>query len=97
MEKWSTIWTKNNLLNSSEMKEAFIAPVLANGSPSNYGFGWVLAGDVSWHNGSWLASNSLILKNHKTNACVVVLDNSTNMRFDKITKSILKTLNQKMT
>ncbi|QKX06713.1 serine hydrolase [Aquimarina sp. TRL1] len=97
MEKWSAIWTKNNLLNSSEMKEAFIAPVLANGSPSNYGFGWVLAGDVSWHNGSWLASNSLILKNHKTNACVVVLDNSTNMRFDKITKSILKTLNQKMT
>ena len=71
------------------MQEAFTPPVLTSNTPSNYGFGWIIDGDMVWHNGQWLAYNAFILRNIKQKTCFVLLDNSSNTRFNKILNTIL--------
>ncbi|MBT8243896.1 MAG: beta-lactamase family protein [Winogradskyella sp.] len=86
LKKWLLFWEGNELLNHKEIKEAFKKPILVDGSESNYGFGWVIEDNHIWHNGKWLASNSLIIKSLTDNKSLISLDNSTNIRFNKITK-----------
>ncbi|CAL2108437.1 Serine hydrolase [Tenacibaculum sp. 190524A02b] len=90
LEKWSKIWEDNSLLNKEELKEAYKPHQLKDGTYSDYGFGWVLNRDNSiWHNGKWLAANSLMIKNFKKETCLILVDNSANLRFEKITKKLL--------
>lgn len=92
LKKWSQIWNGNKLLNKSDLQEAFKRPLLSDGTYSNYGFGWVIGDDFVWHNGKWLANNSLLIKSLKKSKYLIVIDNSTNIRFDKITKTLTQTL-----
>ncbi|MEW7278923.1 serine hydrolase domain-containing protein [Aquimarina sp. 2201CG1-2-11] len=86
---WDKIWYNNPILTPLEMQEAFTLPQLNTQNPSNYGFGWVIDGDNVWHNGQWLAYNAFILRNTRQKTCFVLLDNSSNTRFDKVLNTIL--------
>ena len=89
LKKWFIIWQKNSLLTAEELKEAYIPPTLKNNQKSNYGFGWVIEGHSVWHNGKWLATNSMLIRDLKNKVDFVIVDNSTNIRFDKISRIIL--------
>lgn len=88
LKKWVSLWNGNKLLDKNDLDEAFKTPKLNDGSYSNYGFGWVIEKDFAWHNGSWLAINSLLVKSKNEDTCLILLDNSTNIRFNKISETI---------
>lgn len=88
LKKWVSLWNGNKLLDKNDLDEAFKTPKLNDGSYSNYGFGWVIEKDFAWHNGSWLATNSLLVKSKNEDTCLILLDNSTNIRFNKISETI---------
>jgi len=94
LKNWLSIWDENELLSKNELKEAFQKPILIDGSESNYGFGWVVEENYIWHNGKWLANNSLIIKSINDDKILIALDNSTNIRFTKITKILTQTIFQ---
>ncbi|CAM1371440.1 serine hydrolase domain-containing protein [Tenacibaculum xiamenense] len=89
LEKWSSIWDSNKLLTPEELSPAFELPKLNNGKTSNYGFGWVLNADSFWHNGKWLAANSFLMRSKTNDFSLILVDNSTNMRFEKISEMLL--------
>jgi len=76
---WSQFWNSNILISDETMKEAFILPELNDGSKSDYGFGWILQNDTTWHNGAWLGAASFFLRDTKNKRCFVLLDNSSNV------------------
>jgi CubicO group peptidase (beta-lactamase class C family) len=86
---WDKFWYENKLISNENLKEAFKRPTLNNGEKSNYGFGWVIINEnVVMHNGAWLAANTYFLRNTKKKTSFVLLDNSSNLFFDKIIESI---------
>lgn len=94
LKKWNEVWNGNSLLSEEELSEAFKKPKLRDGTLSEYGFGWVLQEKGMWHNGKYLAANSIIIRNPERRNCFVLLDNSSNNRFEKIQKIILSTLSE---
>jgi CubicO group peptidase (beta-lactamase class C family) len=92
LKKWAKAWDTNSILNEEEMLEAFKLPKFVNGESSDYGFGWVIKTDMFWHNGEWSATKSLMMKNLKDNSFLIILDNSSNMRFDQISKELVAAL-----
>lgn len=93
LKKWSKVWDSNTLLTNEEMLEAFKQPILNDGKKSDYGFGWVIKTDSIWHNGEYFAAKSLMIKSVKNNSVLIFLDNSSNVRFDKISKELMTSLN----
>ncbi|WP_109300341.1 serine hydrolase [Aquimarina sp. AU474] len=89
---WDQFWYDNELIDKGNLKKAFGTPKLKSGTLSDYGFGWVIDKDVVWHNGAWLAANTVIIRNTKKKTCLVILDNSSNFFFDKITQQIENTI-----
>jgi len=86
---WDKFWYENELISDDNLKEAFKRPTLNNGEKSNYGFGWVIVNeDVVMHNGAWLAYNTYFVRNTKKKTSYVILDNSSNLFFDKIIANI---------
>ena len=85
---WDSFWYENPLLSPSNLEEAFKEPVLNNGKTSDYGFGWVLTEKGMWHNGAWLGARTMISRNTQEKSCWVVLDNSSNVFFDKIIEEL---------
>ena len=82
--------TQNKLISVDNLQEAFKKPTLNNGTKSNYGFGWVILSDnTAMHNGNWLAANTYYVRNTKKKTGLVLLDNSSNMLFDKIIKNLI--------
>jgi len=95
MEIWDKFWYSNKLMSLDNLKQAFIKPKLTNGKLSDYGFGWIINKDMIWHNGQWLGANTVIMRNIKNKNCLVILDNSSNIFFDKIIEE-LNTIGNKM-
>ncbi len=87
---WDAFWYKNPLLSPSTLQEAFKKPRLNNGSLSDYGFGWIITDNGMWHNGAWLGARTIIIRNTERKTCTVLLDNSTNVYFDKIVEELKK-------
>lgn len=86
---WDRFWYENKLISNGNLKEAFKRPTLNNGEISNYGFGWIIINeDVVMHNGAWLAANTYFVRNTKKKTSFVLLDNSSNLFFDKIIGNI---------
>ena len=52
----------------------------------------IINDDVVMHNGAWLAANTYFVRNTKKKTSFVLLDNSSNLFFDKIIGSINKTI-----
>ncbi len=91
LKNWLDKWDGNELLNENELREAFIKPILLDGSISPYGFGWLIESDCAWHTGKWLSYNSIILKSFVNDNSLIALDNSSNLRFNKIIKNLTQT------
>ena len=85
---WDQFWYGNDLISADNLSEAFKQPTLVGGERSDYGFGWVLADKVVWHNGAWLAARTIITRNTAKKTCMVFLDNSTNLSFDLIAEEL---------
>ncbi len=85
---WDKFWNGNKLVSDQLLQQSFARPTLNDGAYSNYGFGWVLEGGHHWHNGAWLGANSYIVRYPKSSICLVVLDNSSNIRFDTIVNEL---------
>lgn len=89
---WDRFWHGNSLVSEPLLRQAFERPKLNDGSRSNYGFGWVLERKRHWHNGAWLGASTSIVRYPETRSCLVVLDNSSNLRLDKIASEIEEVL-----
>ncbi len=90
---WDQFWNGNNdIVSDSLLQQAFLKPTLNDGSISTYGFGWVLEKNRHWHNGSWLAARTMVIRNPKSETILVLLDNSTNFKLDGIVTEIGKAL-----
>lgn len=87
---WDAFWYKNSLLSTSTLEEAFKKPMLNNGALSDYGFGWMITDNGMWHNGAWLGARTIIIRNTEKKTCLALLDNSTNVFFDKIVEELKK-------
>ncbi|MEO0338196.1 MAG: serine hydrolase domain-containing protein [Bacteroidota bacterium] len=85
---WDQFWYENDLISPDNLREAFVKPQLTNGKASDYGFGWMVTDNGSWHNGAWLGANTIIVRNTEKKTCMVILDNSSNIFFDKILKEL---------
>jgi hypothetical protein len=75
------------------LQEAFIEPILNDGSISDYGFGWTITKNKAmWHNGSWLGARTLIIRNPQLKNCLVILDNSSSKHLNKIATELVKAI-----
>lgn len=89
--KWINCWKDNPLIEKNNLNEAFEKPLLSSGKSSNYGFGWVIeSAKKIWHNGSWKGSNSLLIFSPDSGKMLIILDNSSNLRFNKIENKMLQ-------
>jgi CubicO group peptidase (beta-lactamase class C family) len=84
MLKWDGFWYENALLSQESLSEAFKTPILKDGSASDYGFGWVITQNGMWHNGAWLGARTIFIRNTDKKTSIAILDNSSNVFFDKI-------------
>ena len=91
---WDQFWYGNDLLSEETLEEARGEPQLSSGKSSDYGFGWVVTQDGMWHNGAWLGANTLIVRNTDNHTCLVILDNSSNLFFDKISEELRRVVKQ---
>ncbi|GAB5551985.1 MAG: hypothetical protein Sapg2KO_15760 [Saprospiraceae bacterium] len=86
---WDQFWYGNTLISAENLKEAFQTPTLANGTDSDYGFGWTVANEqMVWHNGGWLGARTAIIRRMDNKTCLVLLDNSLNERHNDILQQI---------
>ncbi len=91
---WDKFWYENPLLRKENLHEAFTKPTLNNGEKSNYGFGWLITEKGMWHNGSWLGAHTFIVRNTERKNCLVILDNSSNIFFEKIIDEVYTIVDQ---
>lgn len=91
-EIWNRFWYGNTLLSQASIEDAFSPVTLADGSTSNYGFGWIITPNVKvmWHNGSWLGARTIIIRNEELKNCMVILDNSSTLSLDEIAQQLVK-------
>jgi CubicO group peptidase (beta-lactamase class C family) len=91
---WDEFWSGNSLVSDDLLSQAFVRPKLNDGSPSHYGFGWVIARQPgrAWHNGAWLGARTYIIRDAASKRCLAVLDNSQNERAATIASSIERQL-----
>ncbi|WDQ15437.1 serine hydrolase domain-containing protein [Rhodopirellula sp. P2] len=89
---WDRFWYGNSRVSNTLLEQAFDRPKLKDGSRSDYGFGWVVERKRQWHNGAWLGANTYLVRYPKTRSCLVVLDNSSNLRLDSIADEIEEAL-----
>ena len=87
---WDQFWNGNDLVSEDLLREATKRPRLNDGTESDYGFGWVVERNRHWHNGAWLGANTYIVRYPNSGCCLVILDNSSNIRMDKIANRIEK-------
>jgi CubicO group peptidase (beta-lactamase class C family) len=85
---WDEFWRGNPVISADLSAEALERARLNDGTQSDYGFGWVIEEDRVWHNGAWLGARTYIIRYLDTKGCLVVLDNSSNLRIDAITKQL---------
>ncbi|MEO1626154.1 MAG: serine hydrolase domain-containing protein [Bacteroidota bacterium] len=81
---WDQFWNGNSLISDDILQEAFQRPVLNNGSTSDYGFGWMVTDKGMWHNGAWQGANTIFMRNTEQKSCIAILDNSSNLFFNKL-------------
>ena len=72
------------------MKQAFERPRLADGSRSDYGFGWVAQRKGHFHNGLWLGARTYTYQDD--DFFLVILDNSSCLMVDSMGHEISQAL-----
>ncbi len=91
--KWDRALYTEQLVKQSTLAEAFTPMKLADGSQSNYGFGWVIAenteaGKMVWHNGDNPGYKTQIMRYLSPQKTIIVLCNNAVDNFDTILKQI---------
>ena len=89
---WDRFWNGSPLVSDALLEQAFERPKLNDGNKSDYGFGWVVERKRHWHNGAWLGANTYIARYPASRCCIVVLDNSSNLRLENIASEIRRAL-----
>lgn len=89
---WDRFWEGNSLVSPELLRQALQPPRLNDGTQSDYGFGWMVEQDRHWHNGAWLGANTYIVRFPKSRCCLVVVDNSSNIRLDAIASRVEEAL-----
>jgi CubicO group peptidase (beta-lactamase class C family) len=87
---WDKFWYSNDIISQESINEAFTPPSLPDGKETNSGFGWVIQGNMIWHNGSWLGARTFFGRNVKEKTCIALLDNSSNINSEGILREIQK-------
>lgn len=88
LAKWDDFWNNNDILSPENRAEAFVRPVLKDGTSSDYGFGWIVTERGMWHNGDWLAAKTILIRNTNRKTCLAILDNSSNRYFEQIIEAV---------
>ncbi len=92
-EIWDQFWRGNDLVSAELMNQAFERPQLADGSKSDYGFGWVVQSEKDWshwHNGGWLGARTYVYQDK--DCCIVILDNSSSLIVDSMGSELHRAL-----
>lgn len=89
---WDRAWAEQRFLRSELLARALAPATLADGSTSDYGFGWFLADDHVWHGGGWLGARTYLARYPDEELLLVVLDNSKNPRIDAIVQELTRAL-----
>lgn len=89
---WDQFWNGNSLISDELLHQAIERPELNGGAESDYGFGWVVEPKRHWHNGAWLGANTYIVRYPESKCCLVVLDNSSNIRLDAVARQLEQAL-----
>jgi CubicO group peptidase (beta-lactamase class C family) len=89
---WDQFWDGNSLVSDNLLQQAFIRPTLNDGEKSGYGFGWFIERNCHWHDGEWLGARTYIVRYPQSRCCIVILDNSTNLKLPKIADKIEESL-----
>ena len=89
---WNRFWLGNPLISADLMAKAFEPPTLDRKSRFAYGFGWVIKEHRVGHGGRWLGAHTYVMRYHDRNTCLVVLDNSSNLRIGLITRQLEKAI-----
>ncbi|REC60223.1 serine hydrolase [Chryseobacterium pennae] len=73
--KFDRALSKRQLLNLENSKLMYELPILKDGKPSEYGFGWFVSGYQAMHTGGVNGFRCLIWRDLKTNSCIIALTN----------------------
>lgn len=88
---WNQFWNNNDIISQGILKQAFVKPILNDGTKSDYGFGWIITKNKAmWHNGSWLGARTMIIRNPQLKNYLVLLDNSSSKHLNKIANQLVK-------
>lgn len=100
--KWDRALYSNSLTNQETLSEAFNQYILADGSPSGYGFGWFVKddstiNDVNWgkrvdHYGLWPGYESSIVRYIDKDKTIIILSNQAPSAKDLIVEKISQIL-----
>jgi CubicO group peptidase (beta-lactamase class C family) len=76
--KWDRALADNTLVSEQTKQLAFTPAILANGSQTDYGYGWVVSDNNQYvsHSGGWLGARTMIIRNINTGGLIVLLDSS---------------------
>ncbi|MEM6671801.1 MAG: serine hydrolase domain-containing protein [Planctomycetota bacterium] len=86
---WERFWREPELVPAELAELCFRAPTLANGEPSDYGFGWAGVPDQPWHNGAWLGARTFVARDLTNDGWLAVLDNSMNANAEVLALELL--------
>jgi len=94
MAKWDAALWENKLVKPETLELAFTGGANADGTRSDYGFGWVIRnkdGKKSvWHNGGWAGTRTMIARNLSNGLTAVVLCNSESAMPEGVAMELIK-------
>ncbi|SDI95303.1 serine hydrolase domain-containing protein [Chryseobacterium jejuense] len=73
--KFDTALRKHQLLNHENSKLMYELPILKDGKPSEYGFGWFVSGHHTMHTGGVNGFRGVIWRDLNSNTCIIALTN----------------------
>jgi len=88
LENWARFWTDERLISAGLKSQAM------KGAKNDYGFGLICEGDVIWHNGAWLATNSYFYLNTRNDNLIAIIDNGSHFMLGKIAQNMRRLIEQ---
>jgi CubicO group peptidase (beta-lactamase class C family) len=92
--KWDQALYTHKLVSQQTLQEAFTPMKLADGTMSNYGFGWMIhpGKKLVWHNGDNPGYKTQIMRFLTDKRTLIVLTNNAPDDFDETVNQVVKTL-----
>jgi CubicO group peptidase (beta-lactamase class C family) len=90
--KWDQALYGNKLVSQKTLEEAFTPMRLADGTVSNYGFGWMIvppkgaSGKIVWHSGDNPGYKTEITRFIDKNNTLIILCNNASARFEELSR-----------